>query len=404
MPRLPLPGMLRDGPAPRSADFREAPRARSGPSTVAAMAPPKGVIAPPRRGTPEEDEQSRLKPGDTAAFMAEVAAELMQEDAQGSTIHGVAVEIMDDEEAGAQMSAAGLSLPPNAPAATSLKATGPTKLATPATVPADAPSKRRGVLLGLGITTGVGLLLLLWFGLRESPKEPTPLEKNAAADEPRTPGDRTSDAAPTGLLADGATPADASTGPEVGAAAIHDAHPTTGAFAGSAGQSGSASTTGGETDDATGSDTTGGDTTTGDPTGTTAAPTDDGAEPVASASNPRSSSRPRSRGKKDRPKPTPTSKPKPTPKPKPEAPPDASALLTQARAAYNGGRHSSAFALASRSHRARKTSEAAELMTLAACGMSNSGKAKAALKKVALLRRGSVRSKCKSKHGVKLGI
>ena len=91
----------------------------------------------------------------------------------------------------------------------------------------------------------------------------------------------------------------------------------------------------------------------------------------------------------------------PEPTPKAER---ATALLQQARAAYDRGEGAVAYRLATRSHGLAPTWGAAELATTSACAMQDLSKAKEALKGVALVRRGVVRGICKNHHGQRLRL
>ncbi|MCH9687160.1 MAG: hypothetical protein K0V04_37335, partial [Deltaproteobacteria bacterium] len=128
-------------------------------------------------------------------------------------------------------------------------------------------------------------------------------------------------------------------------------------------------------------------------------------DPVATpSSSPSSPSSPSSRP--SRPRKPPRNKPKSEPKAPPpkDDKPDPAKLLKQARTAYIGGRGSTAYTLASRSYSLSKTQDAAELMTMAACLLNNGSKARDGLRKVALFKRGSIRSRCKSKHGFRIPL
>lgn len=88
---------------------------------------------------------------------------------------------------------------------------------------------------------------------------------------------------------------------------------------------------------------------------------------------------------------------------KPKPPPSKSAadLLRDAKKANAAGQSSKAYSLASQSYQKKGTSDAAEVMVLAACKMKNTGKARSALNKVKLLKRRDLKQRCKS-MGVKL--
>ena len=137
---------------------------------------------------------------------------------------------------------------------------------------------------------------------------------------------------------------------------------------------------------------------------------EEGGEPVDATSEPGGSSTRKSSGKRSggsSKKPAGdggSAKPEPTSTAKPEEAPTAAKLLKQARSAYNAGKGSTAYSLASKSNRMEPSGAAAEVMALAACQMKDADKAKAALRTVPLFTRTSVRNTCKNKHGVKLGL
>ncbi len=160
----------------------------------------------------------------------------------------------------------------------------------------------------------------------------------------------------------------------------------------------------------TGGGSTGGSSTDGGSTGgeedapddllaqaTTPAPTARGRKTRRSRHRKRTKSRPKSSGAQPAPKPKPATKPKP----KPASKASPSELLAQARSALGKGRASQAYTLASRSYKARKSSAAAEVMVQAACRSKQTSRAKAALKKVKIGRRPSLRRSCR-KLGVKI--
>lgn len=106
---------------------------------------------------------------------------------------------------------------------------------------------------------------------------------------------------------------------------------------------------------------------------------------------------------KDEPAPPSSSRSRAEPEPEPERK-EAAELLRRARAAYASGRGASAHRLASRANRQDPSDEAVELMALAACLDREPARALDALRLVPLLRRASVRSTCKSTHGVRLPL
>ncbi|MEX1363046.1 MAG: hypothetical protein AB1Z98_07965, partial [Nannocystaceae bacterium] len=378
VPRLPVPGMLRDGLEPRAADFRA--KTRNRPATAAAMSPFKGV-APPKLTKEGEPEPPRIKPGDTATFVAEVAVELIAEAkavqqeaaaaAEGSTAAGVVPLV----------STSPVSTPPEGPVVV-----GPSPSASAS--PSSSEGDRRPLLLALLGGTAAALVgLVLWMAMRGD-GEPPPQAAAAAVqsaqpDEPETQaalapdlpaatgsGDGTTGSASTGLGSDSGSSDD-------GSSPSSDSESSTGAAAGS------------------------GDGTTGEPLAL------EDEEPVTVASSSRPSSRPSGKPRPKDPPPVPTNTPAPTPKPTPKAPPpepSAAELLEQANAAYRKGQGSKAYQLALRSHKKRPTAAAAELVTVAACQMNDVDKARNALKKVALMQRGKVRGTCKSKHGVRIPL
>lgn len=84
---------------------------------------------------------------------------------------------------------------------------------------------------------------------------------------------------------------------------------------------------------------------------------------------------------------------------KPTSPTDnrsAKELYDAAKSAYDKGQAGEAYKLAFSSWRKQAKPKTAELMTLAACKLKDSSKAKGALDKVASLRRGAIRKQCKS--------
>lgn len=159
VPRLPVPGMLRDGLAP-AADFRATPRTPRSPQPPPAMTTPRGMIPPKHR----EGEEPRLKPGDTQALVAQVAEELIE-------------EVDRQRAAKAAAAAASNEAPrPSREAAVPVTAAAGSAAARPAAKPAAASavpmassyastraaeSKRRGMMLGIG-AIGVAVAIGLW--------------------------------------------------------------------------------------------------------------------------------------------------------------------------------------------------------------------------------------------------
>jgi hypothetical protein len=375
VPRLPLPGMMRDGPAPKAADFRATPRPPRS-QTAAAMQPPRGMVPPKLR----DDEEPRLKPGDTASFVAQVAVELMQE-AERREAAG--------QEPPAAASTADLRVEPKVAAEPAMISMTRAPI-PPWTGPEDHPAaygsaqvqgKRRGVILGVvGVAAAIGLMAWLWSSRGQEPPPQTAAATPAVV-EPTTPelprvadGEAIAPEAPPVAPPVAAADQAGSTGGAVEAAASDD----TGAGSGEPAPDGSTGPQG-EPD-----------------------PMETAGEPQAvSGAAPRKAS---NKGKSS-PKPSdkPAAAPKPAEAPKPDAP-SASQLLKQARSAYQAGKGSSAYGLASKSNRMTPSGEAAEVMALAACLMKDADKAKSALKNVPLLRRGSVRTACKNKHDVRVGL
>lgn len=383
VPRLPLPGMMRDGPAPPAADFRAAPRTpRSQPA--AAMPPPRGVL-PPKLS---EQEEARLKAGDTASFVAQVAVELMQE-----------VERHKTEEAAATAGAVAepsaearpvQSAPAPAAASRVAPASAPPAKVVPipiapaaATAPTrEAGTKRRGMLLGavtIGVTAVIGIVCLM----RGPDDEPT-TQMAASSIEP----------APTAPAAEGPPEGP---GEALGATPSPPPEPDPAAGAGDPDPAAAAD----EADSVDPAE----DGPVGEPEATTTATAD---APVEATDEPETSSRKPSGKSRSGSKASGggggSTKEDPAPAPKADDSPTAEKLLKQARAAYNAGKGSSAYSLASKSNRMQPSGEAAEVMALAACQLGDVDKAKSALKTVTLFRRATVRSTCKSKHDVKLGL
>lgn len=139
-------------------------------------------------------------------------------------------------------------------------------------------------------------------------------------------------------------------------------------------------------------------------------PTSAADDRTASSRSPSAASKSRSRSKHEprasRARSTPTLDPKDTRTPPPatrtSTAEDPSALIVDARRAYTSGDATTAHRLAGRSHALRPSADAAELMALAACSLDEPDEAAQALRDVPLLRRASVRAKCKQAHGVRL--
>ncbi len=410
MPRLPVPGKLRDGPEVLTEDFRATPRAR--PKTAAAMSP-LGTI-PPKRTIHEGPR--RIDPGDTASFVAKVAVDLMRDD---PSIHPASASLealivpLDDQPppVPAPPSSPPLAAPvvveanPKAALAAALVASAKNPVPTlptdgedpPAIVPVVGPTAapRRtpwGLLIG-----GVVALLGLWLWWSWDRADP-PTEARVAAGS-------------TGAPLPAAVASTGSNGEDLGRSST--GHPsgtggTTGTGSGTD-SSGSDAGTGGVTGTAGGSGTMGSGSDGGSTAaGSTTGDTDDFEviEDDDPATDPTPKATPTSRPSTPRPPPKKNKRPKTTPAPdKPaDQKPDPAKLLQQARTAYIGGRGSTAYTLASRSYQLAPKQDAAELMTMAACLLNNANKARASLKKVALMRRGSVRSRCKSKHGFRIPL
>jgi hypothetical protein len=382
VPRLPMPGMLRDGSVPRAADFRAAPRTPRSPPAAAAMPPLRGVAPPKLR----EDEEPRLKPGDTAAFVAQVAVELMQE-----------VERNRAEQAQADASStAEPQLDEERVAIVPREAAAPASEVRPAPVLASLGSaappygsayprderKRRGAILRIGaFGVAAALALAVWLTRDEEP-EPAPAPAPTVVASAEAP------------MAGGAGEAIAKPDPSPPPTDPAKAVPADPVEPGDGGAQAAA-------DD-------------GEPV--EAAPSDDDAgaadpTPVEAEGESGGSSRKSGKGSRAGKKPSESrsggeSKPAPTPTPAPKSDdaPSAEKLLKQARSAYNAGKGPTAYSLASKSNRMEPTGEAAEVMALAACQMHDAEKAKSALRTVPLFRRATVRSTCKSKHDVKLGL
>lgn len=360
VPRMPIPGMLRDGPAPKAVDFRAAPRVPRA-QTAGAMAPLPGVVPPSFR----EDDPPRLKPGDTAAFMAQVAVELMEANKPAS-------ESLSGSSADVEAASAGEEV------VTEVAAVPPKVVPMPVVAGAapSAEGSRRGLWLGLaGLAAAIVLVVWMWGGKGGEP--PSPVAAAPAATPPAP--ERTPAAVEPGVPA-----------PEE--PAVVDVAGTTSADDPLAAAS----------DDETGEGTGG---TGGEPAlaASTGAAADGPEEPVEAASEPSASRK--TTGKTRSPKTSSTASAKSEPKTEPKTdPPSPKKLLTQARSAYLAGKGSSAYSLASKSNRIEPSGEAAEVMALAACLMHDANKARSALKAVPLLRRGSVRTTCKNKHDVRVGL
>jgi len=397
VPRLPIPGMLRDGLAP-AADFRAIPRTPRSPQPGGAMPPPKGMV-PPKLGGSEEEP--RLRPGDTMAFVAQAAEELVEE-----------AERHRAEQAAAKAAAEPKPQQEHERAAGAMAAGGPSTGQTPRLVmfasesgvpPTSyeatraAETKRRSKLLGLGLI-GVAAVIGLFVWMGASDNEEPPTQTAASTVSPASPETPAADGGPAGEPEPPA-PSPAPVAEDAKAASageLVEPEPVpvpVPADAASTSDSG-----------ATGEGDTGEVDAVADSAATPSEP-----EPVEAASNPGSSSR-KSSGRKSGGSGKSSgdnggaAKPEPTPAAKPEEAPSAAKLLKQARSAYNAGKGSSAYSLASKSNRLEPSGDAAEVMALAACQMNDAAKAKAALRTVPLFSRTSVRNTCKTKHGVKLGI
>jgi hypothetical protein len=373
VPRLPLPGMMRDGPAPRAADFRANPRPPRT-QTPGAMAPLRGMMPPKLR----DDEEPRLKPGDTAAFVAQVAVELMEEvdRSRAAAREPIASEPAVDLLARDEHEDA---VPLVAPRAAVAASTAPKAVAAAVAYGSerDAQAKRRGMILGVvGVAAAIGLVVWLSMGKDDEPAPQTAAATVAVEPTPPTP------AADDGkVIAEVVPPA-----PSPLVAVVEDE-------AGSTGEPAAAETGATSDDEPAMAASTGPQE---EP-----APVDAATEPAASSS----SRKPSSSKSKSSSKPTAQDEPKPKAEPKPDdGAPSAQKLLKQARTAYNAGKGSTAYSLASKSNRMEPTGDAAEVMALAACQMNDVDKAKSALRNVTLFRRSSVRSTCKTKHNVKIPL
>ncbi|MCA9650859.1 MAG: hypothetical protein H6712_01340 [Myxococcales bacterium] len=385
VPRLPVPGMLRDGAEPKAADFRARSRAAS-PVIPAAMPPPKGV-APPKLAKKDGEEEIRLKPGDTASFVAEVAVELMAEAKAAQR----EVEAAAEAEAAASGSGGAIAVltPSSVIEPEEDERAAPVAAAAPAPPRGEDPERRPMLLPLIGGAAAALLGLLLWMGLRggdeptETAAAPSPPEAADAGDE--------DDAAKTPAQAeadDGATPV--AVVPDLPADDVEAAGSTSG---------------GGESSEGAAESSESGELVEEAAESTGEAIDEEPEAPEAVAS----SSRPKSRSTSRKPKPT-TDEPAPIkdePKTTPTSsskPATAQELLAEARTAYRKGQGSKAYTLAAKSNRMSPTGEAAELMTLAACQMKNVDKARSALKAVPLLQRGKVRGTCKTKYDVKIPL
>lgn len=377
-PKLPMPSMLRDGKEAPAADFRAKPRPRAS-AKAAAMPPPRGMV-PPKLGAEQDEGERKLNPGDTASFVAAVAVELMQ-------------EASAEEEAVSPAAASMAGAKARAESETEKAAV----VVPPATAAANDDGPRKGALWIGGAIAAVLVFGGIWWMTSGDDEPPTGTSNTVAAAEPE-PEPKPPVAEPE------PEPIPAAAGSTGGTGGTED----TGAGSTGTGDDGSGtqgsdgssdSGTGGSGTNDTGGSDTGSDTEGATETGDEIIED----EPVAAAS-----SRPRSRRPKPKPPADSTSKPtppKPKPKPKPETKPlSPSDLLAKARTAYKSGKGAAAYGFASKSYRQGKSNAAAELMTLAACQMKNPAKAKAALRNVPLLSRNRVRSTCKSKHGVKIGL
>jgi len=333
----------------------------------------------PPKPAPESDAVPvRVEPGDTASLVASAAVELMAQAApladpseEGDTEHG------DTERAAIPIVAHDPSV---------AKAT-----------PSEPKRRGAGFWLPIAGAAAVIFVLIVWLALRGDD------ESETVVVAPETVGS-TSRAAPPGGddMDEGALPA---------AVADEMASSTGASRSGSdtSSDSGSGSSSAGETTAEPETDSTSsgpGHTSTGGDGDTDELEFED--DPIEAASGSRSKPKP---PKKPRPgvDPKPTTSPepptKPATQPKPETETkDAAKLLSRAKAAYRKGNSSSAYTLASKSNRLEPSTEAAELRVLAACQMNAPDKARNALWAVPLLRRTGVRSICKSKHGVRMGL
>jgi hypothetical protein len=382
VPRLPMPGMLRDGLAP-AADFRATPRTPRSPQPPPAMATPRGMVPPKLR----EGEEPRLKPGDTQALVAQVAEELMEQVDRQRAEKAAAEKATDeprpehDREAAMAIAAATAAPPQLAPRPA---AAGVVPTASPYLSTREAETKRRTKILGIGAIGVVAAIgLLVWMNAGEREEAPTQTAASTVSPAPQAPAPQ--QPADAKVEPPDPSPVPVADEADAGAEPSDPVEPDPAAEAGAGDPAEAADEAGAE------------------PTET---PTDP--EPTEAASEPTGSSR-KSSGKKSGGKTSSAGsdtkeEPAPKPEPKPEEGQSAAKLLKQARSAYNAGKGSTAYSLASKSNRMEPSGEAAEVMALAACQMKDADKAKSALKTVPLFSRGTVRSTCKTKHGVKLGL
>jgi hypothetical protein len=375
-PRLPVPGMLRDGGALAAADFRAAPRApRSQPA--AAMPPPRGMV-PPKRS----EDEPHLRAGDTRSFVAQVAEELMEEVERHRAVSTASNDAADEDGATHEAKAPHRDAEA-APVAAAKDAPRPAVVPiaqSPGPAPAVAAKRRSmGLLAGaLGLAAVIGLV---WAN-RDAREPAAPQTAAATALEPAataSPAGRAepSLASPIAATADGAARDDDG----VAGADAPSPEPAEDAMAAEGGGVAAAAAADVEAEPASADEAAAG-------------PTGGGATRKSSGRSKSSSGGKASEG---------DGKPEPA-APKADAPASAEKLLEQARAAYKAGKGSTAYSLAAKSNRLSPSGDAAEVMALAACQMHDADKAKAALKNVPLFRRGPVRSTCKSTYDVKLGL
>ncbi len=357
VPRLPLPGMMRDGPAPRAADFRASPRASRAP-TAGAMAPLPGMVPPSFR---ERDEAPRIS-SDTASFVAQVADELVESGQTPATAELAGEEVVT--EVGAP--------PPKLP---------PLELFTSAQqAPGETQSKLRGPWLAVA-GLAAGIVLIVWLSMRGDGGPP----EVAAAPAASTP---VAEPAPAKAPVEAKAPTElAAVVPAVGEEEPDEEEPDEEEPDEAEGSTGAGAAL--EADDAQ-----------ADPEAEDGAEVEAAAEPTTARKSSGKSRGSKSSSNGGSSKEEPASEPKAASNDEPTA----KSLLKQARSAYAAGKGSWAYSLAAKSNRMEATGDAAEVMTLAACLMNDPDKAKSALRAVPLLRRGSVRSTCKSKHDVRIGL
>jgi len=127
----------------------------------------------------------------------------------------------------------------------------------------------------------------------------------------------------------------------------------------------------------------------------------DGQDEVAVAA----SSRPNTRGRKRKreSKAPSSSSPRPAPAAPAKPPEDAATLLASARKALASGQARKAYALASKSRSAKRTSAALVVMAKAACRFGGASQAKSAFNQLSVANRRGLRAECRN-HGVRLGI